>query len=487
MSESSTGPTADSGQLPFSVKLAYGAGELGPALVANMMIFYLLFFLTSVAGIPAGLAGMVPMVGKIWDAINDPIIGWLSDRTRSRKWGRRLSWMLAFLLPCAVVVTLQWWVPPLRSATMRFWYYVVIVFLYNAVSSAITVPHTSLMPELTSDYDERINLVSFRSAFSILGSVGFILLAGAAQFSGFSGESLYFVLGLVCSLILIATVIWCVFGIRKTALDREQLLAMRARHAERFPIREQLRIVFTNKPFLFVCTVFTFSWLAVQITASILVYYAIYWMQLSDSQVPVLMLSVMGTAVVVLPLWVWLSHRQGKKIVYAIGMAFFIIAQCGLIALQPNHKMWMYVLAVFAGFGVSTAYLIPWSLVPEVIDYDELKTGHRREGVYYGFMVFLQKVGLGLAVFLVGVALEAAGFISREPGQPPPQQPETALTAIRMAIGPLPGACLVLGLIAAWFYPISKHEYESIHAQLESRSKQSADNGTTSSVDPEAS
>jgi len=469
--KSSADPEAVSGRLPFSVKLAYGSGELGPALVGNMMIFYLLFFLTNVAGIPAGLAGMVPMVGKIWDAINDPIIGWLSDHTRNRKWGRRLSWMLAFMVPCAVIIALQWWVPPFDSAMARFWYYVAIVFLYNAVSSAITVPHTSLMPELTADYEERTNLVSFRSAFSISGSVGFIVLAGAAQFAGLSGERLYFVLGLVCSIILIGTVLWCVFGIRTTALARERALAARTRHHQRFPIREQLRIVFTNKPFLYVCAVFTFSWLAVQITASVLVYYAIYWMRLPESQVPALMLSVMGTAVLVLPLWVRLSHRKGKKTVYGIGMGFFIAAQIGLMLLQPSQTVWMYVLGVAAGFGVSTAYLIPWSLVPEIIEYDELKTGQRREGVYYGFMVLLQKVGLGLAVFLVGIALEAAGFLAKSPGQPPPEQPESALTAIRIAIGPLPGICLVLGLLAAWFYPITKKKYQTILAKLESRSR----------------
>ena len=456
------------------MKLAYGAGELGPALVGNLAIFYLLFFLTNVAGIPAGLAATVPMVGKIWDAINDPVIGWLSDHTRSKTWGRRLSWMMVFLVPCVITIILQWWVPPFEGTMQLFWYYVIIVFIFNAVSSAITVPHTALMPEMTADYEERTNLVSFRSGFSMMGSIGFILLAGAVQAAGIEGKQLYLVLGMLCALVMMFTVLWCVFGIRRVALDRERILKARAQRTERFPLREQFKVVFTNKAFLCICAVFTFSWLAVQMTASVLVYYAVYWIGMPESQVPLLMLTVMGTALLILPLWVKLSHSLGKKPVYGIGMAVWIGAQAGLVLLQPAQTGLAFVLAVFAGLGVSTAYLIPWSMVPEVIECDELVTGQRREGIYYGFMVLLQKIGLGLAVFLVGIALETAGFLSKVPDQPPPEQPDSALTAIRIAIGPLPAVCLVLGLVAAWFYPITKEKYNAVLAELEARRSASA-------------
>ena len=456
-------------RLSLRVKLAYGAGELGPALVANMVIFYLLFFLTNVAGIPAALAGLVPMVGKLWDAINDPLIGWLSDRTRSRRWGRRLSWMLCCLPLLAVVVVVQWWVPPLAGELGRFWYYVLMVLLYNAVSSGLTVPHTALMPELTSDYEDRTSLVSFRSAFSILGGVGFILLAGAMQRLPLSDEHRYLAIAGVCAAVLVGSVLWCVFGIRRTALEREAYLAGRSLDEAAVPIAQQLRIVLTNRPFLYVCAVFTFSWLAVQVTATVLIYYAVYWTGMDETRVPLLMLAVMGTAVATLPLWVTLSHRIGKKATYSIGMGIWIAVQAALVFLPREQVTATFVLAALAGLGVSTAYLIPWSLLPEVVEYDELRTGRRREGIYYGFMVLLQKVGLGLAVFLVAQALQAAGFVSRAPGAPPTPQPESALLAIRLAIGPLPAIGLALGLAACWMYPVTKRGYETIVRRLETR------------------
>jgi GPH family glycoside/pentoside/hexuronide:cation symporter len=152
-----------------------------------------------------------------------------------------------------------------------------------------------------------------------------------------------------------------------------------------------------------------------------------------------------------------------------MGMTLWIIAQAGLFFLQPNQIPLMYLLAIMAGFGVSTAYLIPWSMMPDVIELDELNTGQRREGIFYGFMVFLQKVGLALGLFIVGKALAFAGFIETIPGQPPPIQPTSALLAIRLAIGPLPTLALIGGLILAYFYPITREVHAEILLKLKER------------------
>ena len=129
----------------------------------------------------------------------------------------------------------------------------------------------------------------------------------------------------------------------------------------------------------------------------------------------------------------------------------------------------MYFLAVIAGFGVSTAYLVPWSMIPDVIDLDELNTGQRREGIFYSFMVFLQKLGLAIGLFLVGVALDLAGFIETIPGETPPIQPESALIAIRVAIAPLPTIFLMLGLLLTYLYPITREIHNEILLKLGER------------------
>ena len=142
--------------------------------------------------------------------------------------------------------------------------------------------------------------------------------------------------------------------------------------------------------------------------------------------------------------------------------------------MQPGQVGLMYLLGIMAGFGVSVAYLVPWSMMPDVIELDELQTGQRREGVFYGFMVLMQKFGLAFGLFLVGIALQASGFQENIPGQTElPIQPDTALTAIRVAVGPIPIICLVCGLFLTYFYPITREMHAEILLKLEERRKNS--------------
>ncbi|AFY78801.1 MAG: MFS transporter [Hydrococcus sp. C42_A2020_068] len=550
-SEASSAIVPKSEKLKFSTKLTYGAGDLGPAITANILVFYLLFFFTDVAGLPAGLASSILMIGKIADAINDPIVGIMSDRTRSR-WGRRLPWMLFGAVPFGIIYYLQWIIPHFSSdrAANQWWlfgYYVLIGILFNIAYTMVNLPYTALTPELTQDYNERTSLNSFRFAFSIGGSILslilYILIIDSYAENPAQG---YEVLGILCGVVSVVAILWCTLRIQERGADpilnqrQKKLLGilliaigsgfgfcgidrlistsggvdyqnisagllsvliiafgitllfanpeshlidddaarqLEAQQAPSIPFKEQLQIVFTNKPFLFVIGIYLCSWLAVQLTASILVYFVVSWMRLPEQQSGMVALAVQGTALVMLFFWQTVSKKFDKKVVYFMGMSLWIVAQVLLFMLQPSQAGLMYFGAIMAGFGVSVAYLIPWSMIPDVIELDELKTGKRREGVFYAFMVLLQKFGLALGLFLVGIALEAAGFIEREAGQPIPIQPETALWAIRLAIGPLPALFLIGGLILAYFYPITREVHAEIRLKLQERYR----DGTTPS------
>ena len=450
----------------FSTKLAFGAGDLGPAIAANVLVFFLMVFFTNVAGLPAGLAGSILMIGKIADAINDPVIGVLSDRTRSR-WGRRYPWMIFGAIPFGLLFFAQWIVPPLSQWGL-FAYYVAIGVLFNIAYTMVNLPYTALTPELTQDYNERTSLNSFRFAFSIGGSIGSLILAQVIFAYVEDPHQRYLLLGGVCAAIAILPIYWCFFGTRhRLAMMTEQHPEME--EAVSLPILEQLKIVGSNRPFLLVIGIYLCSWLAVQITASIIPYFVVNCMQLPESAFPQVAIVVQGTALVMLFVWSKVSDRYGKRAVYFMGVGLWMIAQAGLFFLQPERVGLMYLLAVIAGVGVSTAYLIPWSMVPDTIDLDELKTGQRREGIFYAFMVLLQKIGLAVGLFLVGVSLESAGFIERVAGQALPEQPDSALMAIRVAIGPLPTLVLVGGLVFAYFYPITREMHAGILLKLEER------------------
>jgi glycoside/pentoside/hexuronide:cation symporter, GPH family len=239
--------------------------------------------------------------------------------------------------------------------------------------------------------------------------------------------------------------------------------------------REQLAIAFGNRPFLYVIGIYLCSWLAVQLTASIIVYYVVSYMKLPQQQSGLVGLAVQGTALLMLFVWQAIARRLDKKTVYYLGMVFWIIAQIGLYSLQPGQVREMYFLAILAGIGISVAYLIPWSMIPDVIDLDELRTGQRREGIFYAFMVLLQKIGLALGLFLVGIALEAAGLKPQVAGEAIPVQPESALVAIRLVIAPLPAFFLMIGLILAYLYPITREAHREILAKLADRQNHRAE------------
>lgn len=462
--------------LSFWTKLAFGAGDLGPAITANIIIFFQMVFFTNVAGIPAGLAGSILLVSKIWDAVNDPIVGILTDRTQSKKWGRRLPWLFYGAVPFGFFAFLLWIVPTFggkpAGVWFLFWYYVLVGAISQAFYTVVNLPYTAMTPELTQDYDERTQLNSYRFAFSIGGSILSLILAKVVFSLIEDRQAQYLVLAGVCSLIAIAALYWCVLGTRRRILAFEARRTQRVEVEGRSPLQQfsdEVRIAFGNRPFQFVIGIYLCSWLAVQITASIIPYFVVNYMGMKDADVPTVLIGVQGTALGMLFVWSHLSKRIGKRAVYFMGSGFWIIAQAGLFFLKPDQVGLLYGLAILAGFGVSVAYLVPWSMIPDIIELDELHTGYRREGVFYGFMVLLQKLGLALGLFFVGLSLESSGFQEAIAGQPLPVQPDSALTAIRVAVGPLPTVSLLCGLVLTYFYPITREVHAEIVLKLQAR------------------
>lgn len=477
MSEPAPAPRAIP-PLNLSTQLAYGAGDLGPAITANLLAFFLLYFFTNVAGLNAGLAGSVLLIGKVWDAVNDPIVGMLSDRTRSGRWGRRYPWILWGAIPFGITFLMQWAVPRFGDGAANQWglfaYYVVVAILFNTCYTAVNLPYTALTPELTQDYNERTRLNSFRFAFSIGGSILSLLLAQVIFKLTPDLEQQYLWLGGICALLSTVPLFWCVFGTYDRTMAMTKLNPQ-SQEAQ-LPFLTQLKIVFSNRPFLYVIGIYFCSWLAVQVTASIIPYFVVNCMG-AESHFITVLLAVQGTALLMLFVWQRVSDRAGKKAVYFMGMAVWIVAQAGLYFLQPGQIALMYLLAVMAGVGVSTAYLIPWSMVPDVIELDELQTGQRREGVFYAFMVLLQKLGLAVGLFLLGQGLAFSGFRERPPGGEIPDQPASALDAIRVAIGPLPTVVLIAGLFLAYFYPLTREVHAEILLKLQERRQQKGVDG----------
>ncbi|OGN88601.1 MAG: hypothetical protein A2Y88_03870 [Chloroflexi bacterium RBG_13_48_10] len=440
-------------KLPTWQKWMYGSGDLGFSLTTTIVAAYYAIFLTDVVGVSARIAAVAIFIGRTWDYVNDPLFGYISDRTRSR-WGRRRPYLLFGAIPFAIVFTLMWWKPPIQGDVALAVYYAFIYVLFDASATIIYMPYFALTPELTSDYDERTSLTSVRAFFSILGS----LLAFTIPLmiiNGFSPDHApnVLVMGLIFGIVSAIPMFLVFLGTR----ERPEFM-----HQKQPGFKESLKASFQNKPFVFSAVIYLFTWVSVDILQTIMLYF-IKYVAKREGDSDLIMATIFIVGIIALPLWVWTSRRLNKRLAYIIGIAFFASVLILLINITPATPLsWILILCVLAGIGVSAAHVIPWAIIPDAIEYGELKTGERHEGMFYSLISLAQKVASSFAIPLALLVLDATGYIPNGTTQPP-----SALLGIRIVTGPIPAAMLCIGILFAIFYPLGRERYTQIAQQLD--------------------
>jgi len=448
-------------RLSRRTKLLYGIGDTGFSLTSTILGAYFAIFLTDVVGIAPALAAAAIFIGRSWDYVNDPLIGHLSDRTRSR-WGRRRPFLLFGALPFAVAFSLLWWRPPLQSNLLLAVYYAVAYVVFDAAATFVYMPYYTLTPELTSDYDERTALTSYRMFFSIFGSlVAFtipLMIVGTLAPEN-SGRVL--LMGALFGL-LSALPLWLTFwGTRER---REYAAQQRPR------LLPSLRSALRNRPFVFSLVIYLLTWVSMNVVQATLLFFLKY-VVFREAQSDMLMAAIFVTAILALPFWEWAARRWSKRWAYIGGVGFWAAVQVVLITLGPSSGLGLIVvLCVLAGIGVSAAHVLPWSIIPDAIEWGELETGERHEGMFYSLVTLMEKITSSLAIPLVLLLLDVTGYIPNAA-----EQPASALLGIRIVMGPVPALCLCIGILFAALYPISRERYAQVLRELEQRKAQ----GTT--------
>lgn len=459
--------TAD--KLSTRTKFIYGLGDWGTSAATTARNLYWFFFLVSIVGLEANLTGRIFLIGRIWDSINDPLIGMLSDRINTR-WGRRRPFLLFGAIPFGLTFALTFIVPPFQSDTHKALYYIIIFLLFDTLYTLVNVPYSALTPTLTADYDERSNLAGWRMAISIVAAMvtgaTFKLLAEDV-FAPLYDDNLR--LGYA-----ITAGIW---GIT-LALPLLILFANIEEPPHEPPPSKPInpfqtfREVFSNHPFRLAATVYLLSFAAVDIILLVFVRYLLDYIGVTPGFDNVLIGIMLATALASMPFTVKLMRTLGKRRTYIASIIFFIGVLILFSQLRPGDQTLIIIIAILAGAGYGAASAIPWAIVADIIEVDELKTGERREGLYYGYLVFFRKLAGALSAFIVGEILSATGFISSTAGSLPVIQPQSALTAMRYILSVIPAVLLSLAVIAAWFYPLNRETYNAIRQQLEERNRQ---------------
>ncbi|MGC9396514.1 MAG: MFS transporter [Anaerolineae bacterium] len=449
--------TSPHSRLPLRTKLLFSTGDLSTSVPLAVLMFFQLYFLTDVAGLRPDYAGWDIGASRLWDAVNDPLFGLLSDRIRTR-WGRRRVLLLFGAVPLGVFFMLMWMVPALSQAWLAV-YYAVTFILFDTAFTVVHVGYNALTPELTADYDERSALNGYRMVFSIAGSLGAIILATVLSWSISDARLLYLILGVGLGVVVIIPPL-IVFSITRER-PVEELPAP-------LPMREAIRHTLSNRPFRMVMGLYLLSWTTASILAAVLVYFANYYLRIPE-QANYLVLAAQGSAILFIPAVVWLCRRLDKRRAFILGACAWVVVLLAIAALPADQVALAYVLAALAGFGIATAYVVPWSMVPDVVEYDQVRSGQRREGSYYAFASFFQKLATGAALWGMGQALAMTGYLTPAAGAPLPVQPEAAVTAIRIFTGPIPAVLLFLGVLFAWQYPITRASHQATLRELAER------------------
>ncbi|MBN1453589.1 MAG: MFS transporter [Anaerolineales bacterium] len=449
--------TTSSTRLPLRTKLLFSTGDLSTSIPLAILMFFQLYFLTDVAGLRPDYAGWAIGASRLWDAVNDPLFGLLSDRIRTR-WGRRRPLLLFGAVPLGVFFMLMWIVPALDQVWLAV-YYAMTFTLFDTAFTIVHVGYNSLTPEMTSDYDERSSLNGYRMVFSISGTLGAIILATVLGWSITDTRLLYLILGVGLGIVSIIPPL-VVFSItrEKPAEELPQPL----------PLGEALKQTLGNQPFCMVMGLYLLSWTTASILAAVLIYFANYYLRVPE-QANYFVLVAQGSAILFIPVIVRISQRLDKRRAFMLGSLTWVVVLLGISAIRADQVGLAYLLAALAGFGIATAYVVPWSMVPDVVEYDQLRSGQRREGSYYAFASFFQKLATGIALWGMGQALAWTGYLTPPPSGPLPVQSQAAVTAIRVFMGPVPAALQFLAVLFAWKYPITRESHRATLQELADR------------------
>lgn len=436
-------------------KIIYGSGDIGFSLTGTIIAAYFLIFLTDVVGIRPAVAGIAILVGRTWDYFNDPIIGHISDRTRSR-WGRRRPFLLFGALPFALAFMLMWFKPPWESWVALTVYYAFAYVLFDSAATFVYMPYYALTPELTEDYDERTSLTSYRMFYSIVGSLlAFtvpMMIIGRISPEN-SGK--VFLMGAIFGL-LSALPLFLVFAYTREKKEFAELAQP--------SFKDSIRAAFKNKPFIFGAVIYLITWVSFDILQTVLLYFIKFVMG-READSDLIMGFIFIVAIAALPFWEWTSRKLNKRKAYAIGIAFWAVVQVVLINLNSSSPLALiFFLCGLAGIGVGAAHVLPWSIIPDAIEWDEYQTGERHEGMFYSLITLMQKIASSIAIPLTAVFLDLTHYVPNST-----VQPETALLGIRILVGPIPAVLLIIGIIFAIKYPLSREEFTRVVKELEAR------------------
>ncbi len=430
-------------------KLAYGLPAFALVVVGIPVYVHIPKFYTDVVGVNIALVGSILLFIRMFDAFTDPLLGILSDRTQTRM-GRRRPYILWGGLALAAAILFLFIPPELSAARAPVWFTISLFALF-LFWTLVTVPYEALGPELTSDYTERTSLFVVRDGLLIFGTLA--AAAAPAVVEGLQnalatggGERQKFMwIALAYAPLLVGTTLWCTYRIRerKTGTSASEL-----------PRPKDLKGIFQNRPFRILLISYTISALGSNLPATLILFYVQY--VLESSHANLFLLLYFASGILMLPAWIKLAGRFGKKAAWLGSMALNTCAFSGVFFLGAGDEGLYAVLVILSGLGFGATLALPSAIQADVIDYDEYLTGRRQEGWYIGVWSVVKKL---TAAAGVGAGLTILGAMGYQPGE---AQPPEVIQALKVLYALVPSLCNAAAFAIALAYPISQAKHEKI-------------------------
>ena len=420
------------------------------------------------------MSAVIGFVVKIWDGVNDPIIGYLSDVVKCGDFGRRRPWILYGALPFAVFFVLRF-VTVEGSQTVKVLYYLVMGILLDTFFTVVHTPYAAMVADLTDDTKERVDLNKYRFSFSMQTAVVTSTIMGfLISPAGFFWAALVVGVGFV----FLPAVIM--------ALSVEERTPRSSEPTKDLGLCESFWIVFQNYAFVCSTMCYVLSWLVVQFVQANLALYCKYVVD-AESMFGAYIGIILEMCFLSFFFWGPLIETYDLKTAYYAGGSIFTIALLMLYVVTPATKWLLWPISVIAGFGLGVCYLVPWSLLPDVIEEDELETGQRREGIFYGFFILVQKLGLGVGLAVSSTLLGSVGY--KQPSATcglntlatQDTQNASVKQMLRVMVSFLPAGLMLLSFLPVYLYPITKEGHAATVLALEQR-HETAPLGTEASV-----
>jgi GPH family glycoside/pentoside/hexuronide:cation symporter len=393
------------------------------------------------------------MAARLFDAVTDPAVGYLSDRTRTR-WGRRRPYLLGASIPLAF--SLLWlFVPPEAGSSLGAAWLGAGIFAVFLFWTLVTVPYESLGPELSFEYDERTAILGLRDGLLLAGTLAAAaspaLVGAVVGDPGGEGRETFLWIAAIYGPLVVAACAWCTLAVR----ERDVRLSVKSR------FWTGLEGIGRNRPFLILLVSYTISALGSNLPATLILYYVEY--VLESDLASLFLVLYLATGIAMLPAWVALSRRIGKKPSWLWAMALNTGVFAGVFTLGPGDAFAYGVLVVISGAGLGATLALPSSMQADVIDYDELMTGERREGQYVGLWSIARKLAAAVGVGAALVVLGTAGY------QPSVEQTSDVRLTLRVLYCLVPCACNAIAFAVALAYPIDQARHRAIREGVAAR------------------